>query len=440
MKGKLLTSIAFTLLNFFSLAQVAINTDGALPDNSAMLDVKSTTKGMLVPSMTATQRDAIANPATGLLIFCTDNNLFFSNKGTPVAPNWVIVSSQWVSGGSGIYFNGGNVGIGTIAPLQKLDIRGANSDEGSLISVGNSDLSHQLMFFSGRQNDPNPFVLWRNTDPLRFATDLNGFKELMRISPNGNVGIGTSSPVAILDVAGGNNWDVVNGEGDFRIGNSQYRLRMGVALSGGGAGATGIMQYGQPGAYNVLSLGAQGNKLLYLNGESLSVGIGTDTPQATLDVRGTLSIVDGTQGYGKFLTSDADGLATWGFPTYYIGLFPDLGGYVFYVTPDGKHGLVAATQDQISSVNWYDAVDAISKPTSHDNDGKKFTDWRLPTKYEIDLMYQARLAIGGFSLTSSYWSRSEGSSTNALQEAFGSGGFVNASKSSAAAARAIRSF
>jgi hypothetical protein len=39
-----------------------------------MLDVKSTTKGMLVPRMTAAQRDAISNPANGLLIYCTDNN------------------------------------------------------------------------------------------------------------------------------------------------------------------------------------------------------------------------------------------------------------------------------------------------------------------------------------------------------------------------------
>ena len=49
-------------------AQVAISTDGSAPDNSAMLDVKSAGKGMLVPRMTAADRDAIASPATGLLI------------------------------------------------------------------------------------------------------------------------------------------------------------------------------------------------------------------------------------------------------------------------------------------------------------------------------------------------------------------------------------
>ncbi|MBK6966773.1 MAG: tail fiber domain-containing protein [Bacteroidales bacterium] len=104
-------------------AQVAINTDGTAPDNSAMLDVKSTSKGMLIPRMTEAQRDAIVSPATGLLIFCTDNNLYFSNKGTPATPNWVIINSPWVSNGSGINYNGGYVGIGTSVPNYTLDVQ-----------------------------------------------------------------------------------------------------------------------------------------------------------------------------------------------------------------------------------------------------------------------------------------------------------------------------
>lgn len=51
---------------------VAINTDGSPPDLSAILDVKSIDKGVLVPRMMASQRDAIVNPAKGLLIFQTD--------------------------------------------------------------------------------------------------------------------------------------------------------------------------------------------------------------------------------------------------------------------------------------------------------------------------------------------------------------------------------
>ena len=50
-------------------AQVSINNDGSLPDNSAILDIKSQDKGLLVPRMTTTQIQAITNPATGLIVF-----------------------------------------------------------------------------------------------------------------------------------------------------------------------------------------------------------------------------------------------------------------------------------------------------------------------------------------------------------------------------------
>ena len=54
--------------------QMSINTDGSLPDSSAMLDIKSTTQGFLMPRMTAVQKAAIVNPADGLMIYQTDGN------------------------------------------------------------------------------------------------------------------------------------------------------------------------------------------------------------------------------------------------------------------------------------------------------------------------------------------------------------------------------
>jgi hypothetical protein len=115
-------------------SQVAINTDGLLADSTAMLDVKSTSKGMLVPRMSAAQRDAIAGPATGLLIFCTDNNLYYSNKGTPVSPNWVILNSKWISNGSNISFSGGYAGIGTTSPDAALSV--ASTSLGGIGTTG----------------------------------------------------------------------------------------------------------------------------------------------------------------------------------------------------------------------------------------------------------------------------------------------------------------
>jgi uncharacterized protein (TIGR02145 family) len=51
---------------------VGINADGSAANASAMLDVSSTTKGFLPPRMTQAQRNAIASPAAGLFVWCTD--------------------------------------------------------------------------------------------------------------------------------------------------------------------------------------------------------------------------------------------------------------------------------------------------------------------------------------------------------------------------------
>ncbi len=88
----------FILLAFFaakSFAQsVAINNAGAAADTSAMLDVNSHTKGLLVPRMTAGQRNAITNPATGLLVFQTDGNdgFYYFNGST-----WLLLVSAAVT-------------------------------------------------------------------------------------------------------------------------------------------------------------------------------------------------------------------------------------------------------------------------------------------------------------------------------------------------------
>jgi len=89
-------------------------------------------------------------------------------------------------------------------------------------------------------------------------------------------------------------------------------------------------------------------------------------------------------------------------PAYTIGISTDLGGYVFWVSTDGKHGLVAETQDQGLST-WYNAQNLISDPANHSINGQKFRDWRLPTKHELNEMYLSSSAIGNFG-TKTYWS------------------------------------
>ena len=66
-------SFFFTSIIFCYAQQgVAINTDGSAPNPKAILDVKSTTKGLLIPRMTTVQRSGIADPPEGLMIYDVD--------------------------------------------------------------------------------------------------------------------------------------------------------------------------------------------------------------------------------------------------------------------------------------------------------------------------------------------------------------------------------
>lgn len=94
----MLSTAKFSLLCSFLLScsvlfaqSVSINADNSDPDPSAMLDVKSTNKGMLIPRMNTADMNLIANAANGLLIFNTTTESFWFRK----AGAWTeLVSSQ----------------------------------------------------------------------------------------------------------------------------------------------------------------------------------------------------------------------------------------------------------------------------------------------------------------------------------------------------------
>jgi hypothetical protein len=99
----------------------------------------------------------------------------------------------------------------------------------------------------------------------------------------GNVGIGTTAPAARLDILGGN-WDTASTEGDLRIGDATYRLKIGIARSGDGAGHATIAAQG---GINMLSLGAgttlAAQRTLTILGTG-NVGIGTIAPTGRLHI------------------------------------------------------------------------------------------------------------------------------------------------------------
>jgi uncharacterized protein (TIGR02145 family) len=91
---KLFILITIQVMMCYTLfAQVGISTDNSTPDNSAMLDVKSTNKGFLPPRMTHAQMNTIIDPANGLIIYCTD----CSNSGNGAMAMFINGSWQIVN-------------------------------------------------------------------------------------------------------------------------------------------------------------------------------------------------------------------------------------------------------------------------------------------------------------------------------------------------------
>jgi hypothetical protein len=98
LKLKIMKKITFFILIAFLIGisanvnsqGVAINNTGNPPDASAMLDVTSTSKGMLIPRMTQTQRGEISSPVEGLLIYQTDNTPGFYYR---TGSSWVLLNA-----------------------------------------------------------------------------------------------------------------------------------------------------------------------------------------------------------------------------------------------------------------------------------------------------------------------------------------------------------
>lgn len=155
---QLVLFIGVLLWAYAGHAQVAVNAQSQAPDVSAMLDVSSSAKGVLIPRLSTAERNAIGQPATALLIFNSDAKQFQVNIGTAAQPNWqTIVSLSVQQPSKDVWQTGGNK---------------ANADSAY---IGNAD-SKPLIF--------------KTSDLLRLYIDPADTK----------IGIGTSKPRSSLDI------------------------------------------------------------------------------------------------------------------------------------------------------------------------------------------------------------------------------------------------
>lgn len=135
------------------------------PEKSAVLDVSSTTKGFLTPRMTLNQRNAIVNPVEGLLVYQTD-----------------VVS--------GFYYFDGKIWSPFLGNTAALSVADANNWG----LQGNSGTNPGFNYLG--TTDAQPIIFRTNT------ANNTLYNERMRIGADGRIGIGTSSPSELLEVAG----------------------------------------------------------------------------------------------------------------------------------------------------------------------------------------------------------------------------------------------
>ncbi|MFH1120712.1 MAG: hypothetical protein V1775_12895 [Bacteroidota bacterium] len=377
----------FVLLVVFNVhAQVAVNTDGTSPDPSAMLDVKSTNRGMLVPRMTTAQRTAIATPAAGLLVFdSTTQSFWFYSAGS-----WVELtdqgSLQWTPNGSNISYSAGNVGIGDATPVATLTVGDGDkfqvvgSDGDVLFTDDNASIRFPAteipnspmiyMFGSGTQNadrmvighspsyprwgleyhDTTDVFYLRSSSERGFAFDLN----------YGNLGIGLDVPDARLHVANspyfrtavfGSEAGNLTSNTNVSIGSTDSDARLFIGKDAADFGEI-IWRHSPNPSEGYLSISSKGSSTISLQESGGRVGVGTTLPQSAFEVYST------ENNYAQLGVSEFTG------SLFYQNQFPELGfgqsalsatRYRTLSAPGGDYGYVTSNAAIKAYSHWGDS-------------------------------------------------------------------------------------
>lgn len=269
----------FLLITNIILGQVGI---GTTTPNGA-LEISSTNQGLIIPRVSLIASNVsqpVINPNGSQLLSGT---MVYNTATAGTSPNNVI---------PGFYFWDGSKWLRVT----------------SQATTSNTDWS--LTGNTGTTAGTN-FIGTLDATDLVTKTDN---AERMRITATGNVGIGTNSPITELQVNGG----ATNKNGISVRGNADWDA---LTLAHDGS----VAYINASGVENGIAIRtndfASGNAISNSYTEQVrilnngNVGIGTNAPTTTLHIRNTTSpalrIVDGTQGNGKILTSDASGNATW---------------------------------------------------------------------------------------------------------------------------------
>ena len=201
----------------------------------------------------------------------TDNGTTYT-AGTGISISGTTITnaspSQWTTSGSNIYYNSGNVGIGTTAPGARLDVQGGNIalNNNELRLRASSDAAHVLVY-DATINGPR---LAGFSGGVLGGTNPNG--DVLRWTWNGSTGNVFIANALVVDNVNSNNGTVANG------------LTFGT-VSGEGIGSKRTAG-GNQGGLDFYTGSA--NRMVITNGGN--VGIGTTTPARRLEVNGDLRL------------------------------------------------------------------------------------------------------------------------------------------------------
>jgi hypothetical protein len=284
-----LSVILITICGYHSGSQsLAINTTGAAANTSALLDVSSSSKGILIPRMTTLQRTAIVAPATGLQVYDTDLNLLFYYNGS----TWASVATganYWTSSGGNIYNNTGtNVGIGSITPGDKLEVNGniRFSNTGTLLAAPST--SGSAYSITVRAGDPYVPVGGSGGSVNILATNN---------MPSGGSGYGNLGPSGNINITSGSGYNTAGGNINITAGqtscwaltdnsHSDVNIQGGANLVVADAASINVQGGGTVGV-GCPTANANGGNLILRSG----IGTGTGT-------QGTIQLMNGNVGIG----------------------------------------------------------------------------------------------------------------------------------------------
>ncbi|MBL7670267.1 MAG: hypothetical protein JNM39_07250 [Bdellovibrionaceae bacterium] len=289
---------------YYNSGIVGIGTNA--PNASALLDIASTTKGVLLPRMTTAERDAIVTPANGLQVYNT----------TTTAPNFYNGSS-WVA-------------LGDVSAKVS---KAGDTMTGALVAANGSNTAPSLSFNG--------------------ATGL-GFYKL------------TANSIGISGATGGGQWEISNlhfmafDTGAPKLEQDDVRVPV---YTFNGDDDTGMHR-------------AAADTLAFYTGNAERIridstgkfGIGTTSPQATLDVMGTVKISGATSGAVGFAVPAAAGSATYTWPAAAPGsnqlLQSDAAGTLSWVSAGGGgDALVANPLSQFAATTSAQLAGVLSNET-----------------------------------------------------------------------------